>query len=30
MFGADYAGLLSKAAEMAVQAGSAERKPVRA
>jgi hypothetical protein len=30
MFGSDYAGLLSKAAEMAVQAGSTERKPVRA
>jgi hypothetical protein len=30
MFGADYAGLLAKAAEMAVQAGSADRKPVRA
>ena len=30
MFGSDYAGLLAKAAEMAVHAGSAERKPVRA
>jgi len=30
MFGADYAGLLAKAAEIAVQAASADRKPVRA
>ena len=30
MFGADYAGLLAKAAEIAVQAGSADRKTVRA
>jgi hypothetical protein len=30
IFGSDYAGLLSKAAEMAVQAGTPERKPVRA
>jgi len=30
LFGADYAGLLAKAAEMAVQAGSADRKSVRA
>ena len=30
VFGADYAGLLAKAAEIAVQAGSTERKPARA
>ena len=30
VFGADYAGLLAKAAEIAVQAASAERKPARA
>ena len=30
VFGADYAGLLAKAAEIAVQSASAERKPVRA
>jgi len=30
MFGSDYAGLLAKAAEIAVQAGSADRKTVRA
>ncbi len=30
MFGSDYAGLLAKAAEMAVQAGSADRKSARA
>jgi len=30
VFGADYAGLLGKAAEIAVQAAAAERKPVRA
>jgi hypothetical protein len=30
VFGADYAGLLAKAAEIAVQAPSAERKPARA
>ncbi len=30
VFGADYAGLLAKAAEIAVQSAAAERKPVRA
>ena len=30
IFGPDYAGLLAKAAEMAVQAGTSERRPVRA
>ncbi len=30
VFGADYAGLLAKAAEIAVQAATAERKPIRA
>ena len=30
LFGADYAALLAKAAEIAVQAGAAERKPARA
>jgi hypothetical protein len=30
VFGADYAGLLAKAAEMAVQTGTVERKPARA
>jgi hypothetical protein len=30
VFGADYAGLLAKAAEIAVQAATAERRPVRA
>jgi hypothetical protein len=30
IFGADYAGLLAKAAEIAVQPASIERKPARA
>jgi hypothetical protein len=30
VFGADYAGLLAKAAEIAMQSGVVERKPLRA